>query len=71
MGAEPQTDDSIELPPDFADHLAAVSDLESPPETTTEYWSSFAEELAASNQTIEPEDLYTENPTRHEVHVNG
>ena len=35
-----------------------------------EYWSGFADQLAASDQTIEPEDLYTEEPTRHEVRVN-
>ncbi|WP_232688911.1 organomercurial lyase [Halobacterium zhouii] len=35
-----------------------------------DYWARFAEQLAASDQTIEPEDLYTENPTRHEVRVN-
>lgn len=71
MGTESRTDDRIELPPDFADHLAAVSNLESPPETMEDYWELFAEQLAASDQTIEPEDLYTEDPTRHKVRVNG
>lgn len=70
MGTEPTTEDRIDLPPDFADHLAAVSNLETPPETMAEYWSVFAEQLAASDKTIEPKDLYTENPTRHEVRVN-
>ena len=70
MGTEPPTDDRIGLPPDFADHLAAVSNLETPPETMAEYWSRFAEQLAASDRTIETEDLYTEDPTRHEVRVN-
>ncbi|MFC4452028.1 MULTISPECIES: organomercurial lyase [Halorussus] len=70
MGTEPQTDDRIDLPPDFADHLAAVGNFETPPETMDDYWARFAEQLAASDQTIEPEDLYTENPTRHEVRVN-
>jgi hypothetical protein len=36
-----------------------------------DYWARFAEQLAASDETIEPEDLYTEDPTRHEVHVDG
>ena len=71
MGTESQTDDRIDLPPDFADHLAAVSNFETPPETMGDYWARFAEQLAASDQTIEPEDLYTENPTRHEARVNG
>lgn len=70
MGTEPNTENRIDLPPDFAAHLAAVSNLETSPETMAEYWSMFAEQLAASDKTIEPEDLYTENPTRHEVHVN-
>jgi hypothetical protein len=71
MGTEPHTDDRIDLPSDFAAHLAAVSDLETPPETLGEYWSLFAERLAASDRTIGPEDLYAAAPTRHEVRVNG
>ena len=71
MGTDSRADDRIDLPPDFADHLAAVSNLETPPGTMAEYWSRFAEQLAASDQTIEPADLYTEDPTRHEVRVNG
>lgn len=71
MGTKPNADDSIVLPPDFADHLAAVSNLNTPPETMGDYWTKFAEQLAASDQTIEPEDLYTAEPTRHEVRVNG
>ena len=70
MGINSRADDRIDLPSEFADHLAAVSNLETPPETMAEYWSRFAEQLAASDQTIEPEDLYTEDPTRHEVRVN-
>ncbi|MFC6616216.1 organomercurial lyase [Halopenitus salinus] len=71
MGTESQPDDRIDLPPDFANHLAAVSNLETPPETMGDYWATFAEQLAASDRTIEPEDLYTDDPTRHEVRVNG
>ena len=71
MGTESQPDDRIDLPPDFANHLAAVSNLETPPETVGDYWAAFAEQLAASDRTIEPEDLYTDDPTRHEVRVNG
>lgn len=70
MGTDSTTDERIDLPPDFADHLAVVSNLETPPETMAEYWSGFADQLAVSDQTINSEDLYTEDPTRHEVHVN-
>ena len=71
MGTDSRADDRIDLPPDFADHLAAVSNLETPPETMEDYWALFAEQLAASDRTIEPEDLYTDDPTRHEARVNG
>lgn len=70
MGTDFSPNDRIYLPPDFADHLAAVSNLETPPETLAEYWARFADQLAASDQTIEPADLYTEAPSRHEVRVN-
>lgn len=70
MVAESQPDDQIDLPTDFADHLATVSNLETPPNTLAEYWAKFTEELAATDHTIEPEDLYTDTPTRHEVRVN-
>lgn len=71
METEPHTDNRIDLPTDFATHLATVSNLETPPETLAEYWATFAEQLVASDQTIEPEDLYTEDPTRHEVRVDN
>ena len=71
MVTDPDTDDRIDLPSDFADHLATVSNLETPPETMGDYWARFAEQLRASDQTIEPADLYTEDPTRHETHVNS
>lgn len=71
MALDTRIDDPIELPADFADHLAAVGNLETTPETLAEYWSQFAEQLAASDQTIEPADMYVEDPTRHEVHVDG
>ena len=70
MGTDSNTDDRIKLPTAFAEHLAAVGNLETPPETLAEYWSTFADQAEASDHTIEAEDLYTEIPTRHEVHVN-
>lgn len=71
MSVDTNVDDPIELPADFADHLGAVGNLETTPETLAEYWAQFADHLAASDQAIEPTDMYTEDPTRHEVHVDG
>lgn len=70
MGSDSTVAERIDLPPEFANHLAVVSNLETPPETMAEYWSRFADQLAANDQTIDPDDLYTEDPTRHEVRVN-
>lgn len=70
MTTEHPRTDRIELPADFADHLAEIGNLDTTPETLTEYWSQFAAQLEETDQTIEPADLYTEEPTRHEVHVN-
>lgn len=70
MAVDSQTDDRIDLSADFADHLASVGNLEIAPGTLAEYWSMFADQLEASELTIEPEDLYAEAPTRHEVRVN-
>lgn len=70
MAPDSTTPDRIELPSDFADHLAAVGNLDSAPETLAEYWAQFADRLEATDHTIEPGDLYTAEPTRHEVHVN-
>lgn len=71
MAPDTSIGDPIELPADFAEHLAAVGNLETTPGTLGEYWAQFADQLAASDQTIEPTDMYTEEPTRHEVHVDG
>lgn len=49
MGTESQTDDRLDLLPDFADHLAAVSNRGKPPETMSDYWATFAEQFAASD----------------------
>lgn len=71
MATDSRTDVRIDLPSEFADHLAAVGNLETASETVGEYWSKFADQLAASDQTIEPEGLYVEEPTRHEVRVDA
>lgn len=71
MATEPDADGRIELPSDFAEHLATVGNLESPPETLAECLSRFADRLEASGETIGADDLYATEPTRHEVHVDG
>lgn len=72
IAIEPASDtgDGIDRPTDFADHLAAVSTLDHPPDTPAEYWSRFGARLATSEYTLTAEDLYTAEPTRHEVHVD-
>lgn len=70
MSAASTADDRIDLPPEFADHLATVGNLDTTPETLAEYWSQFADQLVATDHTIEPGDLYTDEPTRHEVQVD-
>lgn len=70
MTVESAHDPDVELPADFADHLATVGNLDGIPETLVEYWSTFADHLGANDQTITPEDLYSDPPTRHEVHVD-
>lgn len=71
MDAEPEsTDGSIELPTDFAEHAGAVSGLDAPPTTLAEWWTAVFEQLSKNDRTVELTDLYSEAPTRHEVHVN-
>lgn len=64
------TDEGIELPTDFAEHAATVSGLDAPPATLEEWWTAVFEQFSESGQTVELTDLYSEEPTRHEVHVN-
>ena len=64
------TDEPIELPSDFADHMAAVSGLDAPPATLEEWWTAGAEQYSAEGITVGLADLYSDTPTRHEVHVN-
>ena len=60
-----------ELPIDFAEHAAAATDLDTTPTTLEEWWSIVLDQYAADDLTIGLDDLYSEAPTRHEVHVNG
>lgn len=71
MGTNSTIDDRIDLPTDFAEHLAAVSNLDAPPETLAEYWSVFVDQMETSDHEITTADLYTADPTRHEVRVDG
>ena len=64
------TDGPVELPSDFAEHAAIISDLDAPPATLEEWWGGF-DQYSAEGITIGLADLYSETPTRHEVHVNG
>lgn len=64
-----ETEDSIDLPTNFAEHMARVSDLEKPPATLEEWWIAVFEQFSENDQTVELTDLYREGPTRHEVHV--
>lgn len=66
-----QADDGTELPADFADHVADLTDLKAPPATLEEWWSAIAEQYESENITIGRNHLYSDTPTRHEVHVNG
>lgn len=65
-----QSGDRIELPTDFAEHVASVSDLEAPPATLEEWWTAVFESFSENDQAVELSDLYRKKVTRHEVHVD-
>lgn len=65
------SNDRTELPTDFAEHAAAATGLDAPPTTLEEWWSRVLDQYSAEDITIGLDDLYSEVPTRHEVHVNG
>lgn len=71
MKTNQTTDGPVELPSDFAEHIAAVSDLDAVPTTFEEWWEAVAEQYSEEEITVGLSDLYSETPTRHEVHVNG
>lgn len=65
------TNGRTELPTDFAEHAAAVTDLDAPPATLEEWWTAVVEQYSTNDLTVGLTHLYSESPTRHEVHVNG
>lgn len=64
------TGNSIELPTDFAEHVASISDLEAPPATLEEWWRAVFESFSENDQRVELADLYRKKVTRHEVHID-
>lgn len=71
MGTDTLSDErGIELPADFAAHVATVAGLETQPATWEEWWAETADAFAASDRTLGLSDLYSDEPTRHEVHVD-
>ena len=72
MNTDPEMpDEGTELPADFAEHVATLTDLETNPATLEEWWDAASEQYSANNLTVGFDDLYSKTPTRHEVHVNG
>ena len=65
------SNNQTELPTDFAEHAAAATGLDAPPTTLEEWWSIVLDQYSADDLMIGLDDLYSEAPTRHEVHVNG
>lgn len=63
--------DRTELPTEFAEHAATVTDLDTPPATLEEWWAATAEQYSANELAVGFDNLYSETPTRHEVQVNG
>ena len=64
------TTEGIELPTDFAEHVATVSGLDTPPSTLEEWWTELLDQFSELDREVTLADLYSESPTRHEVHVN-
>lgn len=64
-------DEGIELPTDFAEHVATLTDLETNPATLEEWWNEAGEQYSANDVTVGFDDLYSNTPTRHEVQVDG
>lgn len=64
------TDERIELPTDFATSAAEVSDLDEPPATLEEWWTVVFAQYEERDLAVTLDDLYSPDPTRHEVRVD-
>lgn len=64
-------DGRTELPADFADHVATLTDMDTSPTTLEEWWEVTSDQYSANDLTVGFADLYSKAPTRHEVHVDG
>ena len=64
------SDGRTELPAEFAEHAAAVTGLDSPPTTLEGWWAAVVEQYEADDLAVGFGHLYSDSPTRHEVHVN-
>ena len=64
------TEGHVELPTDFAEHAATVTGLDAPPATLEEWWAAVLDQFSESDLSVGFTDLYSEAPTRHEVHVD-
>lgn len=62
-------DDAVELPPEFAEHVAKVSGLDTPPATLEEWWSAMLDQFESGAATVGLTDLYAPTTTPHEVQV--
>lgn len=69
MASHTPESDRIDLPNEFSAHLAETGNLDRTPDTLNEYFSMFADRLETSEETIGIADMYSEEPTRHEVRL--
>lgn len=67
----PSQEPSIELPEEFARKAANVTGLDEPPETLEAWWNAIARQFEESPHAVAVDDMYSNAPTRHEVHVDG
>lgn len=59
------------LPTDFVEYATNLTGLEEAPTTLEEWWMAVLEQYEENDVAVGLSDLYSESPTRHEVHVDG